>query len=60
MVVRYEGHLGIGHVYMDVTEALLGPVEAVLKGFMISKDSKGYTKKGSASEKRRLVRATRV
>jgi hypothetical protein len=31
VVVRYEGHLGMGHVYKDATEALLMPLEVGLK-----------------------------
>lgn len=31
MAIRYKGHLGMGHVYMDVKEALLEPVKALLK-----------------------------
>jgi len=31
VVVRYEGHLGIGHVYTDVKEALLEPVKRGLE-----------------------------
>jgi hypothetical protein len=38
VVVRYEGHLGLGHIYTDAREALLTSVEVVLKKVY---DSKG-------------------
>ena len=31
MVVRYEGHLGLGHVYQDVEQVAIGAVEEVLR-----------------------------
>ncbi|CZR69587.1 uncharacterized protein PAC_19487 [Phialocephala subalpina] len=46
VVVRYEGHLGMGHVYTDVKEALLGPVEAVLKKVYDCKGLEGVHEEG--------------
>lgn len=31
LVIRYEGHLGFRHIYRDIEEAVVSPVEEVLR-----------------------------
>lgn len=43
MVVRYEGHLDIGHVYRDIKKRFLSQLKPCWRRVGIAKDSKGFS-----------------